>query len=334
MDVSDQEYTGIFQNITPGRLSFRVANINKHSFSLTQEQIIDEFNGEIIQTHVGAYAIHIRNIFYYDKIQLCFLSYLYPINSMYTNYLRGIDIVIKDGNGLRYDITLKEFVNRNYDLSFAKIISNLLFFAFSDNQEVLYMMELDSGKYEVKQYNHPVGMIQNIWLKAQGDAEYIFTSEKDKTIISGIFKIIEQDGLELMEIYDYKVVGYNSLNGSSFYYNRNNILLYRRINNSTDYIIKEFIGKGETIYDVFFLEDDSFIIGSTRIGPDHFGNLLFGSGHLIYYFYYYHLRQNEQGNLVIKKIKTFGSLWKLEHLIYKGNALECHSYNLLYYRGE
>jgi hypothetical protein len=177
------------------------------------------------------------------------------------------------------------------------------------------MMELDNGKYAIKQYNHSIGAIQNIWVKIRGDAEYIFTAEKDEKTVSGILKINGQDGIEIVEIYDYKVVGYSFLDGSSVYYNHDGILSYQNGTEPASCAIKEFMENGETIYDIFFLEDGSFIIGSTKTGPDYSANLLFGNGNLIHYFYYYHMKKDAQGNFKIKKIRTFGPLWKLEQLL-------------------
>jgi hypothetical protein len=217
---------------------------------------------------------------------------------------------------------LKEIPYRDYHLSLAKIINDTLFFAFTDSQEILYAMELDNGKYEVKQYRHQIGIIQNIWLKEQENEEYVFTSERNKETISGIFKIIGQDSIEMAEIFDYKVAGYNTLDGTFVYCNPDSTLSYRNGNDPVGISIKEFMGNGETIYDIFFLEDGSFIIESTKTGPHHFANLLFGSGNLIHYFYYYHMKEDRHGNLKIKKIRTFGSHWKLEQLIFRGSGHE------------
>jgi hypothetical protein len=312
-DMVDQKYTGIFHNVTPGRLNFRVAGINKHSFSLEQREIIEEFNSESIQSHNGAYAVHIRNILYYNDKQIFFIVYSYK--DTYDIFWKGIDIVIKEGLGLRYDFTLKEFRDRDCNLSFTKIINTTLFFTFSDTLEI-YAMELDSGRYEIKQYNHNIGQIQNIWLKTQGDSEYIFTSKKDGKIISGIFKINEQNIIELVEVYTYQVFGYEITSATYIYINQDNILSYRTGNNSSACEIKEFIGEGEKIYNIFFLEDNSFIVASTATGSDRFANIFFGSGNLMYYFYYYHVKKHSQsGNFIIKKIESFGNLWKLEQLI-------------------
>jgi hypothetical protein len=315
--VANQRYKGIFHNITPGRLRFRIADINERSFSLKHERIID-FNNESIQSHAEAYSVTIRNILYYAKKQLVLTSYLYnvPVTGGGHKMWKGIDIVIKDAHGLRQYFTLKESENINVNLSFTKIINNVLFFAFSDNEEILCMMELDSGKYGIKQYNHQAGAIQNIWLKNHEDVEYIYTSKKDTGIISGIFKISGHN-VDLAEIYERKIVGYDTFNGHSFYYNHDDVLTYRCKNDSVGYAVKKFMGKEETVYDIFCLEDGSFIIGSTKTGPDYIANFLFGEGNLMYYFYYYHAQMNEQGdNFIIKKMRTFGSrLWKLEQLV-------------------
>jgi hypothetical protein len=309
MHTTDQKYMGIFHNVSPGRLNFYIANMDER-FLLYQKQIINFQWHENIPDRINTYGVvFIEKILYFHKTQLYFISYLYDDEK------KAKDLVIKNESGSYQHYNLKESIKGNDRLSFAKIINNTLFFSFSANQETIYMMELDSGSYEVTHYNHQLGVIQNIWLKAQGDTEYTFSSEKDKEIISGVFKIIEQDGIELMEIYDYKVIGYDTRNGSFVYYNQDNILSHHNANDSAEYIIKEFMGKEEKIYDIFFLEDDSFIIASTRSGPDHFSNLFFGSGNLLYYFYYYHVKKHEQGGFIINKIKTFGALWKLEQLI-------------------
>jgi hypothetical protein len=319
----DQGYTGIFQGISLGRLCFRIVGINKRFFSLEHEQIIESFNTESIQSHAGAYAIMIDEILYYDKKQLFFISYSYKVtDTPRTLYWRGIDLVIKDGDGLTQHHTLKEFMGRNYYPSFAKIINNTLFFAFSDifkpdKEKTLYAMELDSGKYEVRQYSHDAGEIQNIWLKDRENAEYVFTSKRDSAIISGVFKITVEDNIEMPEIYDRKIAGYDTLDGSSFYYRRDNVLMYQGGNGSVTCAVKKFMGKEESIYDIFFLEDGSFIIGSTKTGPHYIANFLFGEGNLMHYFYYYHAIINERGDdFIVKKIRTFGSrLWKLEQLV-------------------
>jgi hypothetical protein len=312
-----QTQIGIFRNATPGRLGFRTAKINR-KFLLNQKQIINFQWHESIPNRINTYGVHIEKIFYFNKMQFFFITYLYNSGKI-GNLKSAVDFVIKDEFGSYQYHNLKEFTNINCKLSFAKIVNNTLFFAFSENQETVYMMELDSGMYGVVQYNHQAGVIQNIWLKAQGDAEYIFTSEKDKEIISGIFKITEEDSIELMEIYSYKVMGYDTRNGSLFYYNQDNILSYQNRNNSAGYAINEFMGKEERIYDVFFLEDDSFIIASTRSAPDRLSNLFFGNENLMHYFYYYHVTKHEQnGSFLIDKIKTFGSLWKLEQLMDDG----------------
>jgi hypothetical protein len=314
MHITDQTYIGIFHNVTPGRLSFCTVNINSQLL-LDKKQIVNFQWHESIPGRIKTYGVHIEKILYFSKMQFYFITYLYDSEKT-ENLKSAVDFVIKDASGSFQYYNLKEFTNINHELSFSKIISNTLFFAFSDNQEILYQMELDSGKYEIKQYNHPLGLLQNIWLKVSGSSEYIFASEKDNKISSGVFRIIEQDSIELVKTYNYEVIGYDIRNSSFLYYNYDNILSYQNENNSAGYAIKDFMSKEEKIYDVFFLKDDSFLIASTRSGPDHFSNLFFGSGNLMHYFFYYHVTKHEQsGNFIIKKIKTFGSLWKLEQLI-------------------
>jgi hypothetical protein len=319
IQMAGQDYMGIFHNISSGRLGFYIASISGPSFSLKEKQII-KFNDMSIQTHAAAYSVTIQKILRYDKKELVLISYLYKAPAPGTNHTitwKGIDIAITDKYGFRRDFTLKESKNINDNLSFAKVISGALFFTISDNTGVIHTMDLNDEKYEIRQYNHQAGLIQNIWLKNGGDGEYIFTSEKDKNFISGIFKITGQGGAEIMEIYNHNmVVGYDTSTGSFFYYNQSNDLLYQ--NDLTQYAVKEFIGKEEKIYDVFFLGDGEFIIASTATGPDRFGDLFFGSGHLMHYFYYYHIKKHEQNsNFRIKNIKAFGNHWKLEQLILK-----------------
>jgi hypothetical protein len=313
-DMADQSYTGIFHNITPGRLGFYIADINERSFSAKQKEVIEEFNTESIQSHTEAYAVHILKILFYNDKQLFFMSYSYQ--DTYTRFWKGIDIVIKERSGLRYDLTLKEFRDRDYDLSFAKLINATLFFTFSDNNEILYAMKFDGEGYEVTQYNHRAGLIKNIWLKSRENTEYIFTSEKDGAIVSGVFKITGEENIEIVELYDYNITGYNTIGSSFLYYDQSGNVLYRNGNDPADYTMKAFMGEGEKIYDVFFLEDDSFIITTTVTGPDRFANMFFGSGNIIHYFYYYHVKKHAQnGEIIIKKIRTFGNLWRLEQLI-------------------
>jgi hypothetical protein len=217
--MDDQKYTGIFHNTTPGRNSFCIVDINKRFFLMGEKQIIG-FNNENIQTHTKTYSVSIKNIFYYNEKELLLISYLYEVfvsGSRYTTTQAGVDIVIKDGHGVRYDFNVKEAKNINDNISFAKVINKTLFVAFSDNNEMIYTMDLDGEIYEVKKYYHQVGQIQNIWLKNKGDNEYIFTSEKDKVFISGVFKITGQASIEVAELYTYNITGYDTNTGSFLY---------------------------------------------------------------------------------------------------------------------
>jgi hypothetical protein len=319
MNTGGQKYTGIFHNITPGRIGFRTVSLSDN-FYLNQVQTIDAHQQDgSIRSHAGTYSVNVQKILYYDNKHLFFILYLYEvpaINGAYTVTRKGIDVLIKDEHNFSQYITLKEFDSINSGLSFAKTINNKLFFSFSDNHETVYTMELGSGKHEISQYSHPAGEIQNIWLKAQGGTEYIFTLKTDERVISGIFKITGQDNIEPKEIYNYQVVGYDTPNNSFFYYNHDNILSYRNGNDLADYTIGKFMGRGETLYDIFFLEDGSFILASTKNTPDHISDFFFGRGNQMHYFYYYHAKKHKQsGNFIIKKIRSFGGLWKLEQLI-------------------
>jgi hypothetical protein len=315
MNTVDKKYMGIFHNVTPGRLDFCLADINS-KFMLTKKQTISFQWHENIPDHLNTYGAYIRNILYYSGTYFYFISYLYDHTE--TGYLKtAIDIVVKNSTGVYQYYSLKDYLNKNIDLVFAKVVNNILFFSFSDNSEILYAMELGSSKYVIKQYNHQAGLIQNIWLKTWGNFEYIFTSKKGKEIVSGVLKITEQQTIDIIEIYDFKVAGYNTCSGFYVYYNQNNILTYQNINNLNSYVIKEFISKEEEISDIFFLEDDSFIIVSTTSVQDYFANIFFGSGNLKYYFYYYHVKKHEQdNNFIIKKLKNIKAFWRLEQLIF------------------
>jgi hypothetical protein len=312
MPATDRKYIGILHNVTPGRLNYQVVNINKN-FWLSHKQIINSQWQEKIPNRIDTYPAQIRKMICYNNVQLYFISYLYNDGKSSNNV--AIDLAIKDVSGsYQYYCNLKEFANINFDLDLAKIIDGILFYAFSDDSEILYAMDIFNGKYDVKQYNHKAGIIKNIWPKIPGGGEYLFTSERNNKTISGLFKITGQHIAEVVEMYDYEIIEYDNHSDSFFCYNRNK--LYYKSNDSTGHAINEFMDEGEEVCGIFFPGDDSFLIVTTKTSPDHFSNLFFGSGNLIHHFYYYRMRKQEQkGNYTIKKIKTFNSLWKLEQLI-------------------
>jgi len=246
----------------------------------------------------------------HDNITIQISVYLTSIYG--TRASAGHDVYFIDENGDKTILSLGADANRQSELAFAKIINNTLFIGLNEPFRTtnIVKIELDRNEYSFTKYNNNIGVIQDIWIKNNGNVLYTTNNEYEQE--SGIFSITEENTINIIEKFDYSIVEYNPTNNHMIIFNKEKQLFY--VDAAKKASIKINTIKNN-VYKAFFLEENNVIISSYVEKQNHIANFLFGGNNLDRYYLYYSIDYHDEGDVSIKELKTINSLWCLEQII-------------------
>ena len=262
------------------------------------------------------FAERIVSLLNYNQVTIQISMYLTRKPGGRTQTSEAYDICFTDINGNTTKINLC-VIERGIGLAFAKIMDNTLCIGLHEKVESsypvkidftdLYTIKLDQEGYPVTKYNHNLGEIRNIWI--QNDGKMLYTSYNDNKLESGILNISDENSLELIVLFDYSIVEYDTASNQMIGFDSNGRLFYRDSSQNI-HILNNVQG---IVYRAFFLESDKIIICSYLERDDIIGNFLFG-GKNVYRVYSYYTLSNNKGSFSVKKINTINQLWRLEQV--------------------
>ncbi|GHU09885.1 hypothetical protein FACS1894151_08590 [Spirochaetia bacterium] len=222
------------------------------------------------------------------------------------------DIVIHNETGYKIIPNVK-FQKQFYRLTFVKIIDDILYFVFSDENDVLYSISLIGQEYTITKYTHSIGQICDIWKK--DEYTMIISVNNNNRKETGIF-VLEGTKIELINKFDYFILEYDYSSNGIIGFDKNKVLFYKDKNNKV-YHINEFSNTSDIAFAAFFLQPDLIIIGCYKLVDDHISNFLFGGGYEMKLYKYCRLQLNTSSySYDLKKVSSiFQCFWRLEQLV-------------------
>jgi hypothetical protein len=307
-------YRAIFSHST--RSEYFLTDMS-NTYRVNKSQTIDRWLDRNTPYNMEKFAERIVSLLNYDQIAIQISMYLTrkPGGKTTTDAAYDICFTDTDGNITKINLCVSE---RGESLAFAKIIDNTLCIGLNNGVENsypvkidftdLYTINLDQEGYPVTKYNHNLGEIRNIWI--QDDGKMLYASYNGNKLESGIVNISDENDLELIELFGYSIVEYDTASNQMIGFDSNGQLFYRDSGQNI-HVLNNVRG---TVYQAFFLESDKIIICS-YIERDHIiGNFLFGGKNVYRVYSYYTLYSNNKGSFSVKRIDTINQLWRLEQV--------------------